>query len=87
MRAVKNNLPTPSGEVGELEGLDRAKARLGALRVGGWNSARNWDHATHPFKVTARCGLPAERRVLARRGWAGEMSGHFEHPARGVLLS
>src|SRR6059036_1088021 len=25
--------------------------------------------------------LPAERRVLARRGWAGEKSGHFEHPA------
>ena len=31
------------------------------------------------------CGaaaLPAERRVSARRGWAGEKSGHFEHPAR-----
>jgi hypothetical protein len=26
--------------------------------------------------------LPAERRVLARRGWAGEKSGLFEHPAR-----
>ena len=25
--------------------------------------------------------LPAERRVLARRGWAGEKSGLFEHPA------
>ena len=25
--------------------------------------------------------LPAERRVLARRGWAGETSGLFEHPA------
>ncbi len=24
--------------------------------------------------------LPAERRVLARRGWAGEKSGLFEHP-------
>jgi hypothetical protein len=23
---------------------------------------------------------PAEGRVLARRGWAGENSGHFEHP-------
>jgi hypothetical protein len=28
--------------------------------------------------------LPAERRVSARRGWAGEKSGLFEHPA-GVL--
>jgi hypothetical protein len=26
--------------------------------------------------------LPAERRVSARRGWAGEKSGLFEHPAR-----
>ena len=25
--------------------------------------------------------LPVERRVLARRGWAGEMTGLFEHPA------
>ena len=25
--------------------------------------------------------LHAERRVLARRGWAGEKSGLFEHPA------
>jgi hypothetical protein len=25
--------------------------------------------------------LPAERRVLARRGWAGEKSELFEHPA------
>ena len=25
--------------------------------------------------------LPAERRVLARRGWAGEKAGLFEHPA------
>jgi len=26
--------------------------------------------------------LPAERRVLARRGRVGENRGHFEHPAR-----
>ena len=25
--------------------------------------------------------LPAERRVLARRGWVGEKSELFEHPA------
>jgi hypothetical protein len=25
--------------------------------------------------------LPVERCVLARRGWAGETSGLFEHPA------
>ena len=28
--------------------------------------------------------LLAEGRVLARRGWVGEKSGHFEHPAYGV---
>ena len=26
--------------------------------------------------------LPVKRRVLARRGWVGERSGLFEHPAR-----
>ena len=26
--------------------------------------------------------LTAERRVLARRGWVGETSRHFGHPAR-----
>jgi hypothetical protein len=30
--------------------------------------------------------LLAEGRVLARRGWAGEKSGLFEHPARGPML-
>ena len=34
----------------------------------------------HPWLLTA--ALPAERRVLARRGWAGEKSGLFEHPAK-----
>ena len=28
--------------------------------------------------------LPAERRVLARRGWAGEKSGLFEHPVADI---
>jgi hypothetical protein len=31
--------------------------------------------------------LPAERRVLARRGWAGENRGHFEHPETIVTLT
>ena len=30
--------------------------------------------------------LPVERRVLARRGWAGEKPGHFEHPAGAFSL-
>ncbi len=43
--------------------------------------ARSWDHPTHPNKVTARCDLAGDRRVPARRGWAGEKVGLFEHPA------
>ena len=34
-----------------------------------------------PPKGQLAAALPAERRVLARRGWAGEKSGPFEHPA------
>jgi hypothetical protein len=30
--------------------------------------------------------LPAERRVSARRGWVGEKSGLFEHPANKHFL-
>ena len=32
------------------------------------------------------CGRTAERRVSARRGWAGETKGHFEHPAKLFLV-
>jgi hypothetical protein len=32
------------------------------------------------FSCSRAAALAAERRVLARRGWAGEMSGLFEHP-------
>jgi hypothetical protein len=35
------------------------------------------------FSCSLAAALPADRRVLARRGWAGEKSGLFEHPARG----
>jgi len=33
------------------------------------------------FASSLAAALPAERRVSARRGWAGEISGLFEHPA------
>ena len=33
-------------------------------------------------KAEVAAALLTERRVLARRGWAGEKSGHFEHPAQ-----
>ena len=31
--------------------------------------------------VDSPAALPAERRVLARRGWVGEIFERFEHPA------
>ena len=31
--------------------------------------------------LSSAAALLAERRVLARRGWVGEKSGLFEHPA------
>ena len=31
------------------------------------------------MRAFTRCGLAAERRVSARRGWAGEKSELFEH--------
>jgi hypothetical protein len=37
-------------------------------------------YASEPSLAAA---LPAERSVLARRGWAGEKSGLFEQPAGG----
>jgi hypothetical protein len=43
----------------------------------GTRETSNVKSETGPFGAAA--GL-AERRVLARRGWAGENSGHFEHP-------
>jgi len=46
--------------------------------------ARSWDHPSHPLKVMLAAALPAEWRVLARRGWAGENCGLFEHSA-GVI--
>ena len=37
-------------------------------------------NATPPV-LSSAAALPAERRVLTRRGWAGEMSGLIEQPA------
>ncbi len=37
-------------------------------------------NATPPV-LSSAADLLAERRVLARRGWVGEKSGLFEHPA------
>jgi len=91
MRAVKNNLPTPSGEVEESKALVRANGT--SRRASGWageNVARSWDHPSHPLvkggKGSLAAALPVERHVLACRGWAGENNGHFEHLARHVAM-
>jgi hypothetical protein len=36
---------------------------------------------TYLLASSLAAALPVERRVSARRGWAGEKSGLFEHPA------
>ena len=36
---------------------------------------------TYLLASSLAAALPAERRVLARRGWAGENRSLFEHPA------
>ena len=36
--------------------------------------------STLACSVSLAAALPAERRVLARRGWAGEHDSLFEHP-------
>src|SRR6266850_7540638 len=38
---------------------------------------------TYLLASSLAAALPAKRRVLARRGWAGEKSGLIEHPACG----
>ena len=50
-----------------------ASGVLAALRGSTYRSVR--------LVSSLAAALPAERRVSARRGWAGENSGHFEHPA------
>jgi hypothetical protein len=52
-----------------------ASGVLASLRSSTYRSVR--------FASSIAAALPAERRVLARRGWAGENRGLFEHPARG----
>jgi hypothetical protein len=43
------------------------------------NNAHEQAWKDHLYSLAA--ALPEEGRVSARRGWAGEMSGLFEHPA------
>jgi|CXWL01.1.fsa_nt_gi hypothetical protein len=50
-----------------------ASGVLAALRGSTYQSVR--------LAFSLAAALPAERRVSARRGWAGENGGHFEHPA------
>ena len=38
-------------------------------------------YSVYAPRAKGPAALPVERRVLARRGWAGEMTGFFEHHA------
>ena len=40
-----------------------------------------YEQAWKDYLESLAAALPAERRVLARRGWAGENRSLFEHPA------
>jgi len=40
---------------------------------------------TYLLASSLAAALHAERRVSARRGWAGETSGPFEHPVGSVI--
>ena len=85
----------PYGVLASLRGstLGRAGLKIGVAEVF-YPFAKAHCKGERP---TPKCGmyllgpslaaaLPAERRVLARRGWAGENRGLFEHPGGCVLL-
>ena len=57
----------------------------GAHRLGAPYSSHR-AHQRVRLGPSLAAALPAERRILARRGWVGEKSGFFEHPA-GVLFT
>ena len=61
-------------EIGGLKGLsvrqELCEGRTGLTKCG-----------LYLLASSLAAALLAERRVLARRGWAGETSGLFEHPA------
>ena len=91
----------PAGGDGPVSPLCSRNARPQKALVG---RAQWGTHPSHPGGNTHEeawkdhlcslaAALPVERRVLARRGWAGETSGLFEQPAgasgavRGFLRS
>jgi hypothetical protein len=57
--------------------MDARSGRLIRAILGNVHEQASKDHL---WSLAA--ALPVERRVSARRGWAGEKSGHFEHSAR-----
>jgi hypothetical protein len=56
------------------------KGRIGSPRL---IARANGSTKCGPYLLASSlaAALPVERRVSARRGWAGEKSGLFEHPA------
>ena len=75
-----------SGVLASLRGSTRVARKSEALE-GLFRSPRSMTRANGPAKCgtyllasSLAAALPAERRVSARRGWAGGISGLFEHP-------
>ena len=75
-----------SGVLASLRGSTRVSWKSEALE-GLFRSPRSSERANGPttcgpylLASSLAAALPAERRVLARRGWVGEKSGLFEHP-------
>jgi len=69
-------LKTGDGVAGTIPLLaQRAHSRIDQatleIEVGNWEHARSWDHPTHPFKVTARCGLAWDKARLGALGLGG----------------
>ena len=56
-----------------------ASGVLASLRSSTYRSVR--------LASSLAAALLGKRRVSARQGWAGEKSGHFEHPAQHAVLS
>ena len=88
MRAVEGSLATPlKGGVVNRKALARVKARLGALRAGWVEYCAQLGSSQPPLKKWKfAAALLGTRRVLARRGWAGEKYEHFERPAGALPL-
>jgi len=76
--AQKLNAEEHPSDIRNTEGVFRSPRSIGRA---------NGSTKCGPYLLASSlaAALPAERRVSARRGWAGENHGLFEQPAGGVF--